>query len=196
MLGELPDDSIHALGDGRALVFDRTLGDAIADTVRRGALSLLAGGQLRRAGVGRNGVVVTHTRGDFITWLDPAEAPPAFAPVLELFAALMQTLNRTAYLGARTLEVQLAVYEPGFGYERHRDALAGSSSRRATVIYYANPWQPGDGGELEVWEGEGTRVIEPLADRLVVFRSDVLEHAVREVNRGPRVAVSGWLRTV
>jgi SM-20-related protein len=191
---ELSDDSIITLGEGRGLVLDGVLGPAIADAVRTEALRMLADGQLRRAGVGRDGIVVTHTRGDFITWLDPAEAAPAFVPVLELFGALMQTLNRAAYLGARTLEVQLAVYEPGFGYARHRDALAGSSSRRATVVYYANPWQQGDGGELELWEGERSRTIEPIADRTVVFRSDVVEHAVREVIRGPRVAISGWLR--
>lgn len=189
---ELDDTSIVALGEGQALSFDDVLGRAIAEAVRREALGMLAAGRLRAAGVGRGGVVVTRTRGDFITWLDPAEAPPAFAPVLELFADLRETLNESAYLGARILEVQLAVYERGFGYARHRDTLAGSSSRRATVIYYANAWEPGDGGELEV--GEGMRVIEPVADRLVLFRSDTVEHAVREVLRGPRVAISGWLR--
>jgi SM-20-related protein len=195
---EFSDDSIIALGDGRALVFDGVLGLAIAEAVRSEALDMLAAGRLRPAGVGRGAVVLTQTRGDLITWLDPAEPPPPFVPVIERFAALMQVLNYSAYLGARTLELQLAVYEPGSGYARHRDALAGSSTRRATVIYYANPWQPDDGGELEVWEGEAARVIEPIADRLVVFRSDVLEHAVREVAQQPRggsrVAISGWLR--
>jgi SM-20-related protein len=191
---ELSDDSIIALGEGRGLVLDGVLGRAIADAVRSEALRMLADGQLRAAGVGRSGLVVTHTRGDSITWLDPATAPAAFVPVLELFATMMELLNRSAYLGARTLELQLAVYEPGCGYTRHRDALAGSSKRRATVIYYANPWQPGDGGELELWEGQCSRVLEPIADRTVVFRSDVVEHAVREVIRGPRVAISGWLR--
>lgn len=193
MSRELSDDSIIALGEGRGLVLDGVLGRAIADAVRSEALRMLADGQLRPAGVGRSGIVVTHTRGDSITWLDPDTAPVAFIPVLELFATLMELLNRSAYLGARTLELQLAVYEPGCGYTRHRDALAGSR-RRATVIYYANPWQLGDGGELELWEGEASRVLEPIADRTVLFRSDVVEHAVREVIRGPRVAISGWLR--
>lgn len=190
----LSDESIVALGEDRALLFDRVLGEPIADAVRAEALRMHDAGRLRRAGVGRGGVVVTDTRGDFIAWLDPAEPPPAIGPVLELFGALLRILNEAAYLGARELEVQLAVYEHGVGYARHRDALAGTSSRRATVIYYANAWQPGDGGELEVWERDELRVIEPIADRLVVFRSDTVEHAVRAVARGPRVAVSGWLR--
>jgi len=190
--------SIVALGDGQALVLDAMLGAATAVAVRAEALQMFEGGLLRRAGVGRSGVVLSQTRGDFITWLDPSEAAPAIATVLALFAAIMQTLNESAYLGARTVETQLAIYAEGFGYARHRDALAGSSSRRATLIYYANPWLPGDGGELELdFEGEGGgdgRLIEPVYDRVVVFRSDRVEHAVREVRRGPRVAITGWLR--
>jgi SM-20-related protein len=190
----LSDESILALGEGRALVVDDMLGATAAAAVRAEALDWLDAGRLRSAGVGRSATVLAQTRGDLIAWLDPVTAGPALAPVLELFTALMQVLNQAAYLGAREVESQLAIYEAGRGYARHRDALAGTSSRRATVIYYANPWQPGDGGELEVWEADGARVIAPIADRLVVFRSDALEHAVREVTRGPRVAISGWLR--
>ena len=188
------DDLIVALGEGRALVFDGMLGAETAAEVRVEALQMFAAGQLRQAGVGRSGVVVAQTRGDFITWLDPSDAAPAIASVLTLFAALMQTLNELAYLGVRSVEAQVAIYATGLGYARHRDAIAGTSSRRATVIYYANPWLPGDGGELELHEADGSRLIEPLADRVVVFRSDQVEHAVREVCRGPRVAITGWLR--
>ena len=191
---DLGDAAIQALGDGRAWVFDGMLGPAIAAGVRAEALARLAAGDLRRAGVGREAAVLVQTRGDFITWVDPEQPSPAFAPVVGLFLAMMQALNQAAYLGARSLELQLAVYERGFGYARHRDSLAGTDSRRATVLYYANDWQPGDGGELELVEDGGVRLIEPLADRLVVFRSDVVEHAVLPVARGPRVALSGWLR--
>ena len=64
-----------------------------------------------------------------------------------------------------------------------------------TLIVYLGPWQPGDGGELELWEPDGARVIEPIAGRVVVFRPHV-EHCVRPVLRGYRSALSGWLRTV
>lgn len=193
---EFGDESIIALGEGRALVLDDMLGPISAAEVRLEALRMLAAGRLRRAGIGRDAAIVDHTRGDFIAWIDPdpEAAPPSFVPVVELFTALMQTLNAAAYLGARTLELQLAIYEAGFGYARHRDGIVGTTTRRATVIYYANDWQPGDGGELEVCEGDDVRVIEPVADRAVVFRSDCVEHAVRAVRRGPRVAISGWLR--
>jgi SM-20-related protein len=190
----LEHDAIVALGDGRALVFDAVLGASVAAGVRAAALDLLAAGQLRPAGIGRQAAVQLDTRGDFITWIDPDQAPPSFTPVVELLLALMGTLNQAAYLGARTLELQLAVYTPGFGYARHRDSLLGTDQRRATVIYYANDWQPGDGGELELVEDGEVRIVAPIADRVVVFRSDVVEHAVLPVARGPRVALSGWLR--
>ena len=85
------------------------------------------------------------------------------------------------------------MYTAGLGYTRHRDALVGSSARRMTLIYYANEWRSGDGGELELYEREGLRLIEPIRDRLILFRPE-LEHAVRPVVRGERVAISGWLR--
>jgi SM-20-related protein len=190
----LEHDAIVALGEGRALVLDAMLGVEVAHELRSAALDLLAAGQLRPAGIGRGAAVRLETRGDFIKWIDPDQPPPSFAPVVALCSGLMQALNEAAYLGAQTLELQLAVYAPGFGYARHRDSLVGTDQRRATVIYYANDWQPGDGGELELVEEGGVRIVEPIADRVVVFRSDVVEHAVLPVARGPRVALSGWLR--
>jgi SM-20-related protein len=191
---ELGDPSIVALGEGRALTFDGLLGSARAAAIRAQALEMLANGELRPAGIGRGAAVIERTRGDSIAWIEP-DPDSGFAPLIDRFTALMRSLNRLAYLGARRLELQVAVYERGFGYAPHIDALAGTASRRATVIYYANEWRAGDGGELEVHEPAGVRVITPIADRLVVFRSDIVAHVVREVAHGPRVAISGWLRS-
>ena len=150
-------------------------------------------GALRSAGVGPDAVRHAEIRGDQIAWLDPANLPEGLDAVVSLFEDLMQTLNEEAYLGARTLECQLAVYHEGRGYTRHRDATTSASSRRATAIYYANDWHAGDGGELELWEDAGSRMLAPLADRMVVFRSQCTEHAVRPVVGAPRVAVSAFM---
>jgi SM-20-related protein len=188
----LTDADVLALGERRALVFDDVLGHARADAIRQDALVLFEAGGLRPAGVGRAGTRTPEVRSDHIRWLDgDAEGP--FADVLALFDSLRQQLNQLAYLGARSIEAQLAVYAPGLGYTRHRDTIAGSSTRRMTLIYYTNDWQPGDAGELELHEPDGLRVIEPIGDRLLVFRPE-LEHAVRPIVRGVRVAISGWLR--
>ncbi len=174
-------------------MFEDILHDGTAQRVRTSALDMDDTGALRAAGVGRDAASHRSIRGDLIAWLDPCDLPEALAPVIRMFEDLMQALNETAYLGARTLECQLAVYHPGYGYERHRDVTSSASSRRATAIYYANDWQPGDGGELEVWEAAGSRLLAPQHDRLVVFRSECTEHAVRTVTGPRRVAVSAFM---
>lgn len=189
---QLTDADVLALGERRALCFDGVLGHARAVVIRRDALALFETGGLRPAGIGRAATRTPEVRSDHILWLD-GDANGRFADVLALFESLRRQLGELAYLGARTIEAQLAVYAQGLGYTRHRDSLAGSSTRRMTLIYYANDWQPGDGGELELHEPDGVRVIEPIGDRLLVFRPE-LEHAVRPILRGERVAISGWLR--
>jgi len=97
------------------------------------------------------------------------------------------------------LSHQLARYPgDGTGYVRHRDAYpasvaAGSASvstsgtpdeeatRRLTAIYYLNEtWVPENGGQLRLYNSSGTGHwdIEPLLDRLVVFRADRVDHEV------------------
>ncbi len=106
--------------------------------------------------------------------------------------------------------IQLAYY-PGDGkrYVRHRDAFPPDeqapdgkktkleSVRCLTVIYYLNAeWEPSQGGELRLFLGNGdgeerTWDVAPLLDRVVVFRSDVVEHEVLATH-GPRYALTCW----
>lgn len=189
-------DTLESLGAGRAVVLDGLLGVDTAMAARNAALAMDGEARLRPAGIGRDATAAPSIRGDRIAWLEAGTSAPAFAPILELLDATRIALNELVFLGADELECQVALYEAGSGYDRHRDALRASASRRVTAIYYLNDWQPGDGGELEVFDAGPlpTQVIEPLADRLVLFRSLLTEHAVREVRRGPRIAVSAFLR--
>lgn len=189
--------AVRWLGESRALIIDGVLGTDAATAVRAEALDRLGAGRLRAAGVGGGAALRTDIRGDEIAWLsleaELASRTP-LGPVLALFDRLREDLNALAYIGATGLEVQLAVYQRGRSYARHADVVRGRGGRRITAIYYANQWWGDDGGELELWEPDGVRLIEPLADRLVLFRSDTVEHAVRPVRGTPRVAISGWMR--
>jgi SM-20-related protein len=189
-LPQLTEPDVLALGDGRAVVFDGLLGRERGHEIRQQALALFEAGSLRPAGIGRSAARTPEVRTDYICWLDD-EGP--FSDVLALFESIRRQLGELAFLGAQTIEAQLAVYPPGLGYARHRDSPVGSSARRMTLIYYATDWQPDCGGELELFEPDAVRVIEPRCDRLVLFRPE-LEHAVRPIARGHRIAISGWLR--
>lgn len=88
---------------------------------------------------------------------------------------------------------------PGEGarYVKHRDALPYKAGRKLTVIYYLNAnWEPGHGGELRIWPADDEHtetpvVVEPIADRLVIFISS-LEHEVLAAWR-PRYALTTWM---
>jgi len=113
------------------------------------------------------------------------------------------------------LSHQLARYPgDGTGYVRHRDAYpasvtAGTASastpgsqggagsekeatRRLTAIYYLNEaWVPKHGGQLRLYNSNGTGHwdVEPLLDRLVVFRADRVDHEVCYIQRGSKNVV-------
>lgn len=189
----VPVAAIAGLGDGEPVVLDGVLGPQHAAHVRAAVLEARARGELRPAGLGRDRQRREGLRSDHIAWIEPTAADPRLQPLLERFARLQEQLDRDAFLGLRRFEVQLAAYDQGPGYVRHVDAFQGGGTRRLTAIYYANPhWHPDDGGELRCWPPSGPRVVEPIDDRMIVFRSERLEHEVAPVHRGPRVAVTAW----
>ncbi|QDU68271.1 2OG-Fe(II) oxygenase [Engelhardtia mirabilis] len=188
-------DQVAGLGRGQALVFDRVLGSAAAALL---AAELRAmEGSLQPAAVGRSErrLYATDVRSDWSCWLDRPEGADA-GPLWRLFDVVAGELRDRAWLGMEGVEVQLALYRGDSpGYLRHRDAFVGRGRRRATAIYYLNPnWRVGDGGELQLFDEDGLgseRDVQPVLDRLVVFLSDRLEHAVRPCV-APRWAVTAW----
>jgi SM-20-related protein len=144
--------------------------------------------QLTPAGVRRSRELDSAVRGDVTAWLDDS-------PLHAAFEALREHLNRTAYLGLARFDVQLARYENGAAYARHRDAFGGSSgisNRRVTAIVYLNEaWRPEHGGQLRLHVEPAVVDVEPLLDRLVVFLSEQVEHEVLPVH-APRLAATAW----
>ena len=121
---------------------------------------------------------------------------------------------------SRRMTHQLAHYPGnGTGYVRHRDAYPPSLDsytnlkdrkedyRQLTVIYYLNRhWTPQAGGKLRLYsrhpaassstdglaEAEIHWDIEPVIDRLVIFRADRIEHEVLPAYR-ERLALTTWM---
>jgi SM-20-related protein len=186
--GLAPDD-VARLGAGDAPIFDGVLGELTAHAV---AAALTQDEErLRPAAIGRGSErrVDAGVRGDLRRWLEPSVAPPLW----ELFDRLRRELRERAWLGVDDLEVQLALYPGGSaGYLPHRDAFAAGGRRRVTATYYLNAaWRPGDGGELRLTTPAGPRLVAPLLDRLVLFRSELVPHEVLPA-RAPRWAVTAW----
>jgi SM-20-related protein len=186
---------VQALDTPGVVVRDGWLGRRAADAALGEVETLIRAGALRPAGVSR-GVhhrVDAETRGDAIAWLTRESVGPGLAALLAALDALREALNREAYLGLARTEIQLARY-PGGGtrYRRHRDAFPGRSSRRVTALYYLNStWQPAHGGLLRCHLDGGPFDVEPVADRLVCFLSERVEHEVLPAF-APRLAVTAW----
>ena len=147
-----------------------------------------------------NEKVIGAVRGDFILWLDEANAHDAERTFFNKMQDFTQYLNRTCFMGIAQQEFHYALYPEGTFYKRHLDTFMNDSSRKLSVVCYLNDedWKPEYGGELTLYVNEnGTETskdIYPLQGRMVVFESQVLEHEVKPVIKN-RLSITGWLKT-
>jgi SM-20-related protein len=179
---------VELLGDVGFFVRDGFLGPELARQVRREAQTQ----PLRRAGIRREHTLDEAVRGDEITWLTSEDASGALGQAVAGFTRLMNDVNEAAWLGLRRFDLQLARYRPGAKYVRHRDAFPGQDNRRLTAIVYLNEgWAPAHGGQLKLFLEPTPVIVEPLLDRLVVFRSELVEHEVLEAH-AERWALTAW----
>lgn len=188
----MDDREIVQLGEQGYFARDAFLGELPARVLAEAVERLHREGAFAPAGVSRGADrrLDPAIRGDEICWL----APDQFPDVQAAFDRLRLELNAGAYLGLGRFDVQLARYAgAGEGYHRHRDAFTGGpGSRRLTATWYLNPgWRPEHGGVLRLHLPSGPLDVEPLLDRLVVFRSEQVEHEVLPA-RAPRYAATAW----
>lgn len=152
--------------------------------------------EFSKAGIGarQERQVESAIRGDRIYWLS-RDKDEELAPFFRLADELAERLKRHFFVSISDYEFHLAHYPPGTHYDRHIDRFKGSSNRLFSVLIYLNEgWKPEDGGELVIYrEGEEEDVtVAPLARRLVLFRSDTVEHEVLTTQAG-RKSLTGWL---
>lgn len=149
------------------------------------------------AGVGRGAQqqVAAAIRTDRIHWLNRDD--PAEAAYLHWMEGLRLGLNRRLNLGLFEYEAHFAVYEPGAYYRRHLDAFQGSANRVLSTVFYLNPaWSQALGGQLLIYESEGSAVIEcvsPASGTMALFLSAVFPHEVLPGQR-LRHSIAGWFR--
>lgn len=156
---------------------------------------LLEESEFSKAAIGSadNKQVESSIRGDFIYWLDPGEDTEIssfFALVDELILNIRQFL----FLSLSDYEFHFALYPPKTKYEKHVDQFRGESNRVISVLIYLNDnWESGDGGELKIYQKEANDLlVEPIAKRLILFKSDTVEHEVLRTQTHRR-SLTGWL---
>lgn len=156
----------------------------------------------KKAAIGNrtNEVIARSIRGDFILWLNEAEATSAEKAFFTRINDFVHYLNRTCYMGILHKEFHYALYPEGTFYKRHLDTFQNDDRRKLSMVCYLNEqdWQPEYGGELVIYTNENgkevPKSIYPLPGRMVIFESQILEHEVKPV-KTERLSITGWLKT-
>jgi len=175
------------------VIVDHFLNDHLLNEVSTFFKSRLSEFSLAGIGTSEQNVIRHDIRGDYTYWLDRQKdiSIPLF---WNLADEIMHIYNRYCFLSLSGYEFHLANYPPGSHYDKHLDQFNNRNNRMITIIIYLNKnWQKGDGGELEIYESDGSSfLVEPLEGRCVMFKSAVVPHRVLRSNKD-RHSITGWL---
>lgn len=200
--------SMDLLASGGVAVVDGWLGREAALALRDSLLALATLGCFvpSRVGAGARRQEASAIRGDTVCWFDEgAEAggcngrlgvtPGAeVAAFLARMVLLRDHLNRSCFLSLASTECHAASYEPGTFYGAHLDSTPGGNRRTISFSHYLSERGEGEQGGCLRHHGadSGPVDVEPLFDRLVVFRSrSVLHEVLPVVSR--RLSMTGWM---
>lgn len=183
------------LANNDYLVVDDFISDEFYQQIQRYFQDRLDESEFSKAAIGsdEDRQIESSVRGDFIYWLDQ-QNDDELTDLFGLFDEVIQQLKQQLFLSLSDYEFHFALYPPKTRYEKHVDQFHGKNNRVISMLIYLNEdWKQGDGGELKVYESDGNEVlVEPLAKRLVMFKSDTVEHEVM-LTSTHRKSLTGWL---
>ena len=184
-------------------VIDNFFSAEEVEVLRNRLLAKYEEDQFKKSAIGNktNELVEKEIRGDFILWLNEAEAGTVENVFFNRVNNLVDYLNRTCFMGILHKEFHYAVYPEGTFYKRHLDTFQNDGRRKLSVVCYLNDetWLEENGGELTIYvdeNGEEKAVdLYPFPGRVVIFESQELEHEVQRVKHSKRLSITGWLKT-
>lgn len=159
------------------------------------AANSLADNAFKPATIGQDKQRQSSIRRDNILWLDDSHTE--FSPYLDWMAQTKHMLSRQLMLALSDFECQLARYQAGDFYQKHKDAFRNDDSRVITSVLYLNPnWQDDDGGELVLYDEYGKEVLLKLAPTMgshIFFMSARFPHEVLPAKRN-RYSLTTWIK--
>ena len=196
------EEIISDLLEKKYSVIDNFFDKNEVDLLRSTLLEKYEEDNFKKAAIGNktNEMIAKSVRGDFILWINEAQAGLAEQLYFKKINSLVEYLNRTCFMGILTKEFHYALYPEGTFYKRHLDTFQNDGRRKLSMVCYLNEdnWKPENGGELAIYTQENGMEQEidiyPLPGRIVIFESQELEHEVKTVHV-PRLSITGWLKT-
>jgi len=189
------DAIVDGLAEHGYAVVDQFLSQSEVEAIIAVEEFQTAATQFKKAGIGNSKSLQIQEaiRGDYIQWLDKTNSPDAVLVYLNRLEELIQFINRTLFLSLKDIEVHMTMYPAGSFYKRHLDQFKQDDHRKLSMICYLNTdWKEEHGGQLRMHLPDRSLDILPLAGRLVIFRSDQIEHEVLPSTR-PRLSITGWM---
>ena len=194
-MNDVFDSVADGLADHGYAVIDQFLSQLEVDAILQLDEFQSGGESFKKAGIGNSKSLQIQeaVRGDYIQWLDKTNSPESVKTYLGRLDELVQFLNRTLFLSLKDIEAHLTVYPAGSFYKRHLDQFKQDDHRKLSVICYLNnDWKEEHGGQLRMYLADRALDVLPTAGRLVIFRSDQIEHEVLPATR-PRLSITGWV---
>jgi SM-20-related protein len=189
------DTVADGLADHGYAVIDQFLSQQEVDDILKLEEFQSEGTSFKKAGIGNSKSLQIQEaiRGDYIQWLDKRKSPASVQSYLERLDELVLYLNQALFLSLKDVEVHMTVYPAGSFYKRHLDQFKQDDHRKLSVICYLNKeWREEHGGQLRMYLQDRALDVLPIAGRLVIFRSDQIEHEVLPATRA-RLSITGWI---
>ncbi len=154
----LANDGISVIDD--FLSKEEVTGIIHTDEFKNGLL------RFKKAGIGKSQEkqINESIRGDYIQWLDHANAVPPIQLYQERLSQLATFLNQALFLSLKDFESHMTIYPVGSFYKRHIDQFKKDDHRKLSVICYLNEnWMEDEGGQLRVYFPGGSKDFFPMA---------------------------------
>ncbi len=144
-----------------------------------------------KIGRGQGKFLNSEVRSDQNLWLDGSETE--LKPYFKKIENIKEMLKKEFFLPIQNFETQLAHYPEGASYGKHKDKHKSSDARLISSVFYLNKnWTDKDGGQLMIYDQQKAFEVEPIENRLVIFKSE-FEHEVL-ISRKSRKSITTWFR--
>lgn len=177
------------------LVIDNFLAEDTAQQILEEAKFWQAEEAFKKAGIGHLEKlhIQENYRADKIKWINREDCLPATKSYMNTVDELMQETSRAFFLSLKDFESMYAIYPKGSFYKKHRDQFEQQAHRIISLVLYLNDgWQADHGGQLVVYKEEESLTIEPIFNRLAIFKSE-LWHEVLP-SQTERFSVTTWFK--